>query len=375
MSQTIDTLPVASAAQDNPGQLGKPLRPACPNCQSPDYGRESWCQACGYYAVLGRCIELDDSERQTAAAVEPTEPAVVTPPLGVPAWAWQLAGAMLGAVGLALAGRAYTTVGSPERLLWSAGQAGGGLALVLGSYATIAYAAMKRDSSVELMDVLSSPMRIWVQAMMDFQRSSHRLSIAFGGLWSIIAAHVLLGVPYGELVRFESTPAPPKKEPPAGAMAAPANSGSSSLTMEEAMGELANKSGAGKLSANAAASANRHTASASDPAAQNQSDSTVELECRIVGYVGGSAGGEDVESLVIALPEAGTLRVVGTVSRGLTSQTATQFLGSAQGLRRPTPAVTCSYSAIWLEPTLRCRVTARPGDRPGEYIGLTLISL
>jgi hypothetical protein len=79
--------------------------------------------------------------------------------------------------------------------------------------------------------------------------------------------------------------------------------------------------------------------------------------------------------LVVAVKRDGQWHVIGTVSQGLTPPMQAELTASAAGLQRDQPFVPCTYTAIWLEPVLRCRIEAEPVPGKDEFRNLKVLEL
>ena len=158
----------------------------CPNCGAASYSRSTWCKFCGYYALLGRCIELAEWEKdvENGEFNGPKEEPTATV-LHIPIWAWQLAAALIGVGGVSVAGRFLTVPNTTPRVCWSLCQVAVGLTAFLVAHIRLAHVALTQDRSLQLSDVLMTPMRIWISACLDFQRLSRWVAIGSAGIWAV----------------------------------------------------------------------------------------------------------------------------------------------------------------------------------------------
>jgi hypothetical protein len=387
MSQAIDLTECAEPA-DDPGlaELGtsdsdsrdSPSAGAddqagdkCPHCKAAPYSRSTWCKHCGYYALIDKCVEIADWEKncQQGQCPEPVEqpPAVWC---GVPIWAWQLAAALTGVMGITLIARVYLPAEGNTRTVWTVAQALGGFLVFAGTYVEIARAALARNKSLEASDVVFSPMRVWAEAFQDFPDSFRRVAVGITALWATIMAHVLLVVPYDQIIDFSSDPVPERKADKV--VPAMASSGGRPMTMEEAMEEFAQKAGADGLAQQAGSKKPARKKSEK----KKEEPVTEQLDCLIVGYLPPAKTDVFMNSLVVAVRQDSQWQVIGTVSQGMTPEKKAAFVASAESLRRDQPFVPCTYqNAIWLEPVLRCRVQAERTPEKDEYRKLRLLEL
>ena len=73
---------------------------ACPNCEKTDYAANGWCRFCGFYGVLGKCVDVATWEQEyvDGAYIGADSNADEQPWLdaikSIPAWAWYLLGTL-----------------------------------------------------------------------------------------------------------------------------------------------------------------------------------------------------------------------------------------------------------------------------------------
>jgi hypothetical protein len=351
-----------SPAEEAPPQAG------CPNCSAASYSPATWCKSCGFYALLGRCIELDDWDRDGTEIETRSEPTATW--LKIPAWAWQLSASIVSVAGLTLAGRYFTPEDSSPRVTWSLCQVFGGLTAFLAAHFRVAQVALSQDKSLQLSDVIMTPVKVWITACLDFQRLSHWVAVGLAGIWATVLAHLLLGVPYNSLFTHEEAPKKEEVKKAAPAVAKVAGSGKKNMTMEEAMKEFGDKSGANSMKGDGAAASLKN---ANDP--EKDKPAIHKLDCLIVGYQPGGEGGGPIAGLVVAVKADGKWKVVGMVTNGLTPEIQRELSAAVKSLHREQPFVECTYSANWLEPILRCRVEAEIPPGQTEPQNLKFIEL
>ena len=73
---------------------------ACPNCEKPDYASNGWCRFCGYYGVLGKCVDVAQWEQDyvdgefVGEDANAGEHEWITAIKAIPMWAWYLLGTL-----------------------------------------------------------------------------------------------------------------------------------------------------------------------------------------------------------------------------------------------------------------------------------------
>ena len=235
-------------------------------------------------------------------------------------------------------------------MLWTFGQVLCGLGAFLCAHACAAVKALKRDTRLGPIDVVTSPGQIWIEILSDFPETFRNVAIGTGGIWTILMAHLVLGVPYSALINLDA--APPKKKKmlsPAAVASALKTSGGQDLTLEEAMQQFGDQA-AGGLADGAGTGSDTQT----EPKPDEQLI-TRELNCVIIGYSSNGETGE-ITSLIVAAKRR-SWRVLGRVRSGLTTDLQGRLRGAnIASLRRATPIVKTDLKATWVEPRLRCRV-------------------
>jgi hypothetical protein len=358
---------------------GKPEQaPGCPNCGFANYSSASWCKSCGYYALMGRCIELEDWERESTNGEQEVAEKPKAVWCSVPIWAWQFAAVFVAVTAISLAGRYYTVADTTPRVTWAVAQLALGLIAFLVAHVWIAKTVLGDDASVGILDVIASPLRVWIGACADFDRLSRWMALGIGGIWSVVLAHVLLGIPYGSLFTHEE---PPLREEQTGGAGGERKgvggaAGGKQKSMEQAMNEFGERSGAKGM----AKKANEKKAKPrGQPVKANEKEEDKpeirDLDCLIVGYMPGKDGTNLIEALVLAVKREGEWKVVGTVSEGLTPEIQRDLSIAAQPLHRQQPIVKSEYSAIWLEPVLHCLVEAEFQPKQDIPSSITMIGL
>jgi hypothetical protein len=311
---------------------------SCENCGAPGQDTsKSWCRQCGYYAVLGRCVEIDQ-EWETAldpnAQQKDDRPAFVIAFQAIPRWVWPVLGVMVLATGVTVLGRMLTPASSMIRVQWAFLHLACALLAFLGAQIWACYKAASQDSSFGLLDVVMRPFAIWKPAFADMPRSLRPLLIGVAGLTAATAVLTVGGFPYNYIFEEEIFKARPERK------------------LEQAIAiqqeRMKQKKYEDELKALAAAKEEK-----------KKIERPVSQDCVIVGYIPSGSAETGFTSLLVAAPvgEEKELHFVATVDEGLTPEMRADLLAKFQTLHRDDPLVPCNVpGAMWVEPTLTCRI-------------------
>ena len=90
---------------------------------------------------------------------------------------------------------------------------------------------------------------------------------------------------------------------------------------------------------------------------KSEAESELEMlsnDCVVVGYNVNPADGSVAELLLASVVDR-ELKYVGAVQKGIPDEVRTELASRLPGLKRQTPFVKCSNSAVWVKPIVACR--------------------
>ena len=244
---------------------------------------------------------------------------------------------------------------------------------------------MQEDEQCTLWDVLLHPIQVWCGVVVQLPSSVKRVTLFWGGVWSVVLVHVIVGVPYFQFIDFA---AQSKEEvallKPGDLVTAASAAGGSDMTMEEAFSaevsddQLTNESGDrltlkdafNKLASDLANLPDTLNGEP-DPEAEFV---TQTLETVIVGFQTDPQT-RALSSLVLAVNSNGSWRIAGTVSAGLAPDIVKQLQSQVVSIQRQEPFVATELRAHWVEPILRCRIEADYSEAEDTFKALTFLEM
>jgi hypothetical protein len=312
----------------------------CENCGEPGQDtRVTWCRKCGYYAVLGRCVELD---QEWESALDPDaqqktddRPSLVIAFKAIPRWVWPVLGVVVLATGVTLLGKTLTPANSSLRVSWAFLHLAAAMFAFLGAQVWACYKAAQVDSSIGLFDIVVRPFAIWKPAFADMPHSLRPLLIGVGGFTASVAVLTFGGFPYDYVFEEEIFKARPERK------------------LEQAIAIQQERMKQKKYEEELLALEEAKKDEKKDI------ERPVSQDCVIVGYVPSGSAETGFTSLLVAAPvgEEKELHFVATVNEGITPAMRAELFAKFQSLHRNDPLVPCNVpGAMWVEPTLTCRV-------------------
>jgi ATP-dependent DNA ligase len=94
----------------------------------------------------------------------------------------------------------------------------------------------------------------------------------------------------------------------------------------------------------------------------------ITVECVIVGFTTTEENREEFASLVLAGAVKGKLKVIGTVSSGISAELRQELNEKMPTITRSIPFVESTLNANWIEPELTCSVTCQQQAKSGRLI-------
>ncbi len=347
-AQPVLTAP--SVLEDGP-LAGGEVR--CENCGASGQNTlKTWCRHCGYYAVVGRCVELDQEweaasqpSPETEAETAEERPSLALALRAIPRWVWPLSAVVLGVLAMTVAGRVVTPPESELRIRWAYLQLGlGGVAFLLAQgWASVKAGAV--DPQFGPWDGVLRPFAVWGPVTVDMSRALRPLMTSVGGATAMAAILLLGGFPYEHLFDGEITKKPPSQN---------------LVQAITAQAQNVETSGEEDLGQSIEDFAGAQEGLVEDPAAGEEEIERPEAQdCLIIGYLPSSSPEIGFTALLMAAPvgDSQQLQFVGAVREGISPAARADLLQKLPQLTRNSPFVPCKMSeAVWLQPSLTCRV-------------------
>jgi len=365
---------------------------ACPNCERPDYAAHGWCRFCGYYGVLGKCVDLASWEQDYVngefIGEDQTEPEHewIAAIKMVPNWAWCLLG-ILSVVSLVnVFVRLYTVPGGAYHILAAVALLVAGLLVTVGTHIYAGFLQMREDKQCSLFDVAFHPIQLWCAVVVQLPHSVKRVMFLWGGMWTVILVHLIVGVPYLQFIDFSAQPEPVAMLKPGdiASAVADASSGGKDMTLEDALGEFTDasqpeeeeserltlKEAFGKLAEDLGNLPETLTAGPEPEIGFV----TKTLETVIIGFRTDEETGA-IKSLILAVNSDGAWRVAGTLSTNLDPELLEQLQARVASIGRERPFVDTELRANWVEPILRCQIEADYSAEEDRFERLTFLKM
>lgn len=322
--------------QDSPADLG----PCCKNCGTPKPSREPVCRRCGYYAVLGRVIDLEEeyeADEAEAAQKKPQPSAWEIWSKLVPAWAWGLVLCAVAVVVESAIGASLFRVGSPARTLWSLSQLGI-CALALAVVHVFAYVSyMMLDASAGMLDFILKPAACWKAVFAKLPKTFCRVSIAVSAMTGILMSLLVLrSLNYEALLDWGIEPAAKPN-----LLAAVVDQAKKIKAKDEDLEQALN-------------SLDDPTKDLEEPV--EKEPPRINVDCVVVGYTTTKEDPAHLTGLVLAGEVQGKLKVIATISAGIPDDVKTLLDHRLPKMQRNAPFVDTEMRANWVEPRLVCRV-------------------
>lgn len=331
---------------------GSDAAASCSHCHRPLPKKgQTVCPHCGYYPVLGICIDLDkDWER--LAGDEPQEPDEApgkSAPKAhlqvwmemIPGWGWMLLGCNAAIVLLSIFARLAVPSGF-ARTLWSVSQLLIGVTAFLTCHLLAYLISIADDASMNVLDVVLRPLRVWKDIVRELPRNFRLAAGGSCGVSAAIGSILIIGsLPYDSLLDW-GVKAPPKKNLLSAVLAHAKEAEGDAESLEEAVEEFAGT--ADELIA--------------EDSAEEVVEKNVRVDCVVIGYTVEKNNPNVITSLIIAREFQGTLKFVGRLFEGLTDEVRYELLDDLEEVSRPRAFISVPPQVIarWVEPKFVCRV-------------------
>jgi hypothetical protein len=321
--------------------------PRCEKCAAPLRSDVvTVCRSCGWYASLGTFVEVDpkwETEEREGGATEPApQPSHLRVWFElVPWWGWVIIGSVAAVVVESIIVRLVTGPGSSLRMTWSIIQLAIGVFALLGGHIFNFLVQVADDADVGLFDVVLKPIKLWLRTFRILPSRLWAVDTAATGLAAAVMSIVVIGsLPYDRLWDWGFTP-PPKAELMGAIMDRVKEMDDKGAdNLEDAIDDFAGKAG---LDDKVTPQKPRKTA-----------------DCVILGYTVDKEG--VLNTLVLGTAHLGRLVYAGNVTPKLKDETErAEMLAMLAAARTPQRLIAVETEAIWVKPTITCRVTY--GDR------------
>ena len=365
---------------------------SCSKCGSDRDPASPVCASCGFYAKLNTFVEVDEMDQFYAKGQferpqeeNASQNEYVRAFQSVPAWAWKLFGVVAFVSMVCMAFNIVVPFGSPLRIVGAVGLVFFGSVIAAAAHAIAGIQVAREEMEVGGWDIVISPFRIWRHVLMRLPKLFKCTAFGVGGAWAVIMAHVIIGVPYWQLMTAGEPPKKKKKAMPEVIAGMAGAAESAEMSMEEAMEGLAGD-GEGKEAEKDKPALTLQEAmrqvwegafADGEPGEISEEDAEklnkprrVKLRALAIGVKTNEEG--DVMSLIVAVKSEGQWRVAGAVSNGLTPEWADSLKSQIKNIRRDKPFIPSNLNATWIEPIIYCNVEAdyTPADDKFEKFSL-----
>lgn len=359
----------------------------CPRCHTTKlWGQMSWCPDCGYYPVVDSATSDGTSWADNLPDVPQETDDHRTALQSIPTWFWAMMGGIIAIAGFSITIRLNYPADNGPRGMFALAQLSIGLSTTLVAHIMATRFAMKSDRRVNFNDVLLSWFNVWQPTITALPDTCKRVwAFVWGGIAVMTAVTIIGGIDYS--APFRTHEAPETKPLSAiGKVAAAARAGADQDTsMEEALGDI-------KSQVEETAAANGGIADGApktmkealkEPGdkekkldGQNDSDSQTsvteegvkerqEIECFVYGVV--TDENNIPLSLLYAANTLGQNQHVAEINtkdlpRDKFRSIAIKLYKEVQR----TPAIPSERNAVWVRPTVLCRLSFAECTRNGE---------
>jgi hypothetical protein len=311
------------------------------------------CRHCGFYARLNTFVELQSWDREE----EPGEEEEQAPshwevwketlPKFMPVWAMVIGACVAAVVAESVAVRFLTPEEGPVRMLWSLGQLGVGI-MAVGLMHTFVYVrVIMDDDNFKMLDVLVRPIGCWMPTFRRLPATTKQVAVAASGVTMIAMSLLVIGaIPYDRLWDWGI------------------NAREDSTNLMQAIVQQAKKGQGKDQSLEEAMRDFTEGKEEKKPAAAKP---LISVQCVIVGYTPDGDTG-DFRSLVLASVVDGELKLVGSVSQGISPEARAVLSKRLGKLARSTPFVPTRIEANWLEPLMACMVQCEQQTASGQLV-------
>jgi ATP dependent DNA ligase C terminal region len=340
-------------------KMSESTGPCCENCGAPmKAGSVTICRSCGWYASLGRCVEVDPNwktEDENAENAQ-TGTAVSTSHIGVwlrllPMWAWVVIASVIAVIAESIVVRFATPheIGG-LRTKWSLLQLLAGVAVFFGCHLFNFVQQVADDSDVGVLDVVMRPIKLWLRTMQYLPTKLWLVNSAACGLTAAVMSVLVIGaLPYDRLWDWGFKA--PVKQNLMGAVMDRAKKleGRGADNLEDAIGDFAGEAGVDDEGMPKA-----------KPAAPRE-----KADCVILGYELDRDG--RLDRLVLATAHNKKLVFAGKVNPTIDEIKRTELLQELKRIQVREPFIQMQAdSAKWVKAKHACRVSYTERMKGGQ---------
>jgi hypothetical protein len=355
-----EDLDVANSIAVMEPELTESTGPCCEKCGAPmKAGTVTICRSCGWYASLGRCVEVDPNwETEDNAANSQTSKPTPTSHIGVwlrllPPWAWVVIASVLAVIVESIVVRVVTPheIGG-LRTRWSVIQLFAGVAAFLGCHIFNFLQQVAEDSDVGVLDVVMRPIKLWLRTMRYLPTKLWLVDTAACGLTAAVMSVLVIGaLPYDRLWDWGFKA--PVKQNLMGAVMDRAKKleGRGADNLEDAIGDFAGQAGVEE---------GDDGLPKAKPAAPRE-----KADCVILGYELDRDG--RLDRLVLATSHNKKLVFAGKVNPTIDEVKRKELLQELSRIQVREPFIVMQAdSAKWVKAKYACRVTFTERMRGGQ---------
>ena len=343
----IATLPPAKRSA---GSAAK--EKGCPKCGSTDdWGMMSWCPKCGYYPSLGENADAVANMEDLQLSWEDQQ----ADPIRIPVWSIILFIGILGIIGESLYARLAVSNEEGLRMLWSLGQLGLGVFVLLCCQIIAGVFTAFRSSDFTPFDILLKPVEVWKANTYQLPKGSWMFILLGWSLMSIFGSIAIIGsIPYN--AAFEDWGVRERAKP---------------NLLQAVVSQARNAKGDGSEDLEGAINDFVGDANAEDLAAEEEKDKATakreNADCIIIGYV--KLSEIYYERIMLGAIVGGQLKYVGSIMYSDLPEAVQRELGERMiHCRSKRPVVKVHEDkATWLKPNLMCRVSYEKITETPEY--------
>lgn len=335
-----------AAAASSPVAAGPPAE-TCTYCGAEKKDKTSpWCRRCGYYPLIGQCVELADDEKDvdTTPEGEPIVPAKAPEPTAlegllyvarhVPPWVWKVLAGVLVVVAISLIGRFTTRANTTPRIIWVIAQAAIGFFVMAGAHIWSFLRASTESDKFGPIDLFVRPLEIWKTTWLEMKTIPStwwRIGAWFWGFTAKTLAFAAIGgVPYDKI--WEYGPKAPPKRDLIQSIVDEANRGAKDAeSLEEAMAQL-------------------------EKEPPKEEIKRQPIDCVIIGFLPEINQPNTPRALLVAAVVDSKLRYIGAVSEGISPEERERLEVRLPQIIRKAPFLPCSEPGTWVEPIVAVRV-------------------